>query len=82
MMRMLGRPPEALSKKLPEANRLCRLRKECVNAASICVPGKEMPLCWEGEGIDPEAVPVASKIAIFWKEGIHVVIIVPDSART
>jgi hypothetical protein len=78
LMKILGPPPKALAKRIPEEYRLCRLRNECVNAAPTCVPGSKMPLCWEAEKLELPASEVASKVAAFWKEGIHVVIIVPE----
>lgn len=78
LMRILGPPGEALSRRIPSGFRECRQRGDCVNAAPTCIPGKTMPECWEAEGLDRAAGEVASKVARFWKEGLVVIILVPE----
>lgn len=78
LMRILGPPPEALARRIPASYAACRMREGCINSASTCIPGKRMPECWEAEILEPAAAQVASKVAFFWKEGMHVLIIVPE----
>jgi hypothetical protein len=78
LMRVVGPPPSALARRLPVLYAQCREREHCVNASPACVPGEKMPDCWEGDGIKPEAVGVASQVARLWREGMLVIVVVPE----
>lgn len=78
LMNTLGLPPLALIRKLPPSYRACRVRKDCINSTPLCVPGKKMPECWEADGVDLVAVEVASAVARFWKEGVPVIVVLPE----
>lgn len=79
LMRLLGPPPAALAKRLPVIHVRCRERESCVNASPICIPGTKMPDCWEGDSLDSGAVGVASQVARLWRDGIPVIIVVPEA---
>lgn len=78
MMRLIGPPTSALAKRLPVLYAQCRERDQCVNSSPTCVPGGKMPDCWEGDGIDREAVGVASQVARMWRDGTLVIVVVPE----
>lgn len=78
LMRILGPPPAALAKRLPIVYAQCTERLTCISATSACVPGAKMPDCWSGDSLPAEAADVASNVARFWKEGVPVIILVPE----
>lgn len=78
LMRIIGPPPVSLPKRLPITYTQCRDRKVCINAAPTCTPGKGMPECWGPEGLDGDAAEVASKVTRLWKEGVHVIVLLPE----
>ena len=80
LMRVLGPPPMALARRLPFAFTQCRDRDGCLNAAATCVPGKGMPECWVADGVELGAAEVASKVARLWKEGIHIIVLIPEKS--
>lgn len=79
LMRLIGPPGLALAKRLPLAYTQCRMRGGCINTGPNCFPSKKMPDCWEGGSLAPEAVEVAAQVAILWRDGIPVIILVPEA---
>lgn len=77
LMRILGRPPSALVKRLPLVNSLCSLRHSCLNASEHCVPGPKVPDCWEAPGLEPGDIASANYVVQLWRDGITVILQTP-----
>ncbi len=78
LMRILGPPPKALVKRLPMADTLCMNRKSCISyVPSKCVPSPTTPDCWEAE-VFPENRSLINNLVMLWRDGIVVIITVPE----
>jgi len=70
----LGPPPEGRLRKLP--SRECEHNKTCpfYKAAMCTVLAKDMPWCFEPQGV-PLAAGLSAKVIQFWREGVYVLVI-------
>ena len=76
LLRVLGRPPAAMLKTLPQPFRTCRNSKTCGSfRAEDCHPTQKMPDCYEPPGLEPDAQIVASLVAMAWRDGVYVVLV-------
>lgn len=74
----LGVPPEGALRKLPVENRLCFRRVKCpFFDPKKCFPeAKNMPWCFEPDGVADESVRVVATQAIErWRKRIYLVVI-------
>jgi hypothetical protein len=77
LVRLLGRPPEALMRKVPNEFRVCGNAKGCGSFRVVdCQPCMKMPDCYEPPGLDSEvAVAAGALVALAWRDGIYVVLV-------
>lgn len=76
-VKQLGVPPEGALLKIPGASRVCRKRKKCslYDRVQCHVGGKNMPWCFEPDGIANESeVFATAKIIEYWRAGVYVVV--------
>ena len=76
LMNLLGRPPHAQLKLVPDPFRACG-NTECIMAnPKTCHPCPKMPDCYEPPGFETfEHRKAAVIVALCWKEGRYVVIV-------
>jgi len=70
----LGLPPQGALRKLPLQE--CNLRRTCASwrNASCRSSAKDMPICFEPEGLPSSA----SEVVRLWREGVYVVVTQED----
>lgn len=72
----LGIPPDGALRKLPQSR--CYQRLPCpFYQPKICLPtAKEMPWCFEPDGIDDTVSrKLASTLVSLWREGVYIVVV-------
>lgn len=83
LVRIIGSPPSAILRQIPDPYRVCSMGKQgCVifDKAS-CQPGGKMPDCFIPPGLDPNQQKAASMVALAWKENRYVVVVEGDEFR-
>lgn len=81
----LGIPPEGALKKIPPESRQCFRRHVCpIYDQKICFPeARNMPFCFEPDGVAQEAVRYAATRAFEqWRDRVYLVIIKEPNAST
>jgi len=83
LMRMIGRPPEALLRLIPTQFRRCASWQGCGSYDPVrCLPGKKTPDCWSMPllaGDAAEGITLAAlETVLAWRDGRYVVIVVGD----
>jgi hypothetical protein len=74
LMRQLGVPGARRARRLPVEWSRCGAAHSCDRAAIHCVPGVEVPLCWEAGGFSPSVdVSTLALVVQLWKENIPVI---------
>lgn len=81
LINLLGPPPKALVKRLPVAATRCRNRDCCINAGPKCVPGPDVPPCWETPDVEPPQSFLVNHVVQLWKDGIVVVLPIPTATN-
>ena len=81
LMRVLGPPPKALVKRLPVKEKLCAQRASCINYTVDCVPGPKVPECWESSTYTAPQASIVNNIVRLWKEGVVIVVPLPEPDR-
>ena len=82
LMKEIGRPPEILLRRIPKAYRRCAMWEGCISFREAhCQPCLRLPDCYEPPEVPPEAVLLASFVAVSWKEGVYVVLVEGDEFR-
>lgn len=76
LLAVLGPPPDALARLLPEANRPCFQRRTCPMVSPKCVPGPKLPDCYEADNLPPDALVPAAAVALAWRDGFRVVVVI------
>ena len=74
LMKILGPPPRAFTKRLPVEQTGCSLRTKCTNASPSCVPGAKTPDCWETSAFRGAEANLVNGIVMLWRDGIVVVV--------
>lgn len=72
----LGPPPNGLIRKLPVGHKVCAHKDDCPIATVRCVPGPKLPECWDSAGLSDLAKPAATAVALAWRDGFHVVVVI------
>lgn len=78
LMKILGPPPKAFVKRLPVDQVQCMNKKTCISYSPKCIPGPTVPDCWES-AVFPEHRNVINNLVMLWREGIVVVVTVPEA---
>lgn len=78
LARLLEREPRHMAKMIPDTEGACSLLQSCAMASATCRPGPKLPECYEAPLGDPSASHMASRVALAWKEGRYVVVVVGD----
>lgn len=79
LMREIGPHPRVLSRKVPDEDGLCAFARDgsCAGATLSCRPGPKLPDCYEPPRLaDPEAQRLATTVALAWRDGSYVVVVV------
>jgi len=77
----LGIPPAGALKKIPKASKECFRRERCIyHDSKNCHPeGKQMPWCYEPDGVEGEEIRQTATRAIQeWRDGVYLVVIQED----
>ena len=76
LMRVIGPPPHALLRKIPDAFRQCSMMGGCMlYQKQHCQPGPKVPDCYSPPNMAEHAGFLASKVALAWKEKRYVIIV-------
>lgn len=78
LMREIGPHPQYLARKVSDADGMCALKAECAGFTPKCRPGKALPGCYEAPGLDLEGSRLAAMVALLWREGRYVLVVVGD----
>lgn len=81
LMRELGRAPRDQVKRLPLADRQCKLLQDgtCGLAENHCEPSSgEMPFCYEAPNLEDREKHLATRIAAAWNEGRYVIVVIGE----
>lgn len=76
LMQVLGPPPEALLRMVPEPYRRCEQYKDCIMfKEEDCHPCKKMPDCYMPPGLPSRhAQEAAALVALAWRDNRYIVI--------
>jgi len=74
---VLGLPPSGAKRKLPVVARECVQRNNCATyVASTCQPkSRDLPWCYEPDGLEGKVKLAASKAIRFWHEGVYLIVV-------
>lgn len=76
LMRVIGPPPKALLKKVPEPFRQCSMSKNCLLfTKDSCQPGPKLPDCYAPPNVPEQVGFLITKVALAWKENRYVVVV-------
>ena len=76
LMKVIGPPPEALLRMIPQKFRGCASSKDCLMIDyEVCQPCVKMPDCYIPQGVSESIALAASLVMLAWKEGRYVVIV-------
>lgn len=76
LMAVIGPPPAALMRMVPEGFRLCSVRDGCIAYRSEwCHPCKKLPECYLPESLEVESRHPAGVVALAWAEDRYVVVV-------
>ena len=81
----LGLPPEGALRKIPPESRVCFKRQRCpLYDPRLCFPeSKNMPFCFEPDGVASEKVRFAAARAFEqWRDRVYLVVIKESDAST
>lgn len=76
MMRVIGAPPKALLKQIPDPYRVCLMCKDCVLfRKEDCNPCAKIPECYIPPQLDKDQQVAASLVVLAWKENRYVIVV-------
>ena len=78
LVKALGIPPKGALKKIPEKSRKCFRREKCILFdPTQCFPeAKNIPWCFEPDGVEPEALrQLATKAIELWRCGVYIIVV-------
>ena len=79
LMRVIGAPPHAHMKQIPDPYRICAMCKQCILfRKEDCNPGPKIPECYIPPGLSPAAQLAAALVVLAWKENRYVVVVQGD----
>ena len=79
LMREIGPNPSQLVRRVPLDHGVCSLRLECLGfRPEACLPGRKLPDCYQPPKLEGEASEAAIKLALCWREGRYVVVVLGD----
>lgn len=72
LMREIGVAPRQRARRV---RKLCSLAQGCVGAGPGCVPGVDVPDCYEPPGVPPSVLMAVTRMVLAWKDGRYVVVV-------
>lgn len=78
LLKEIGPSPSDLVKRIPRKAAMCALSTPgtCAGATDKCRPGPKLPDCYEPPGLSGAAQNVAAELAIAWRDGWYVIVVV------